>query len=156
MEIPLTLPLDDDGFLRRECSQCGRQFKLHPGPASAEAEGRSDPAELHCPICGQPGTSDSWFTQDQIDYVQAQAMAAATDRMNEATKDLFKSFSGNRSLIGVTHSGGFDGPDAPAPVVEPNDMVIVSSPCHGYEPIKVPESRPEQLHCVVCGQAFVL
>jgi hypothetical protein len=34
--------------------------------------------------------------------------------------------------------------DLPAPppvMVEPNDMQIVASPCHGYEPIKVPDGR---------------
>ncbi|GGT27906.1 hypothetical protein GCM10010271_34830 [Streptomyces kurssanovii] len=44
MEIPMNLPLDNDGFVRRECPHCVSQFKWHHGPANAEAEQQPSPA----------------------------------------------------------------------------------------------------------------
>lgn len=34
--IPMSLPLDKDGFLRRECPNCERQFKWWPSSSSEE------------------------------------------------------------------------------------------------------------------------
>lgn len=39
-------------------------------------------------------------------------------------------------------TGHLDAPDHPDPMIEPDDMVIVVSPCHGYEPVKCPTSTP--------------
>ena len=40
IEIPVTMPLDGDGFLRRECPTCEEEFKWYAheeGDADAEA-----------------------------------------------------------------------------------------------------------------------
>jgi hypothetical protein len=34
--------------------------------------------------------------------------------------------------------------------------VIVASPCHAYEPVKVPEAATGPLHCLVRGQPFAV
>jgi len=47
-----------------------------------------------------------------------------------------------------------DEPEPPDPLVEPNDMVAVASPCHPWEPIKVTEDWQESIHCLVCGTEF--
>lgn len=44
MEIQVSLPLDNDGFLRRECPHYMQQFKWHHGPANEEAEAAESPA----------------------------------------------------------------------------------------------------------------
>ena len=46
--------------------------------------------------------------------------------------------------------------DAPAPLVEPNDMEIVASPCHAYEPVKVPQELRGPFFCLVCGAEFAV
>lgn len=35
-------------------------------------------------------------------------------------------------------------------------MVIVASPGHSYEPVKVPDGTRGPLHCLVCGSQFAL
>jgi hypothetical protein len=35
-------------------------------------------------------------------------------------------------------------------------MVIVASPCHSYEPVKLPEDHTGPLYCLVCGSAFAV
>jgi hypothetical protein len=37
ISIPMSLPLDTDGFLRRECPNCERQFKSRPTQSSEES-----------------------------------------------------------------------------------------------------------------------
>lgn len=54
----IQLPVDSDGFLRRACKACSREFKwLH----SQDVEEAANP--YHCPYCGQPG--DDWTTDEQ-------------------------------------------------------------------------------------------
>jgi hypothetical protein len=40
------------------------------------------------------------------------------------------------------------------PLVEPDDMTMIASPCHGFEPVKVADDWTKPLYCLVCGQAF--
>jgi hypothetical protein len=45
---------------------------------------------------------------------------------------------------------------SPPPLIDPNDMMMVASPCHSREPLKVSEEWVGTLHCLVCGREFVL
>lgn len=38
IKVSVPIPRDADGFIRRECPHCIRQFKWHDGPANEEAE----------------------------------------------------------------------------------------------------------------------
>lgn len=38
MSFGMTIPLDSDGFLRRECPICEREFKWRPSEAEAEED----------------------------------------------------------------------------------------------------------------------
>ena len=58
--MSISLPVDSDGFLRRACKKCSREFKwLH----SQDVEEATNP--YHCPYCGQPGAD--WTTDEQHD-----------------------------------------------------------------------------------------
>jgi len=58
--MSISLPVDSDGFLRRACKACSREFKwLH----SRDVEEAANPC--HCPYCGQPG--DDWTTDEQYE-----------------------------------------------------------------------------------------
>jgi len=71
ISISLRLPLDDDGFLRRECPHCGRQFKQRAG---APDETQESPGTYYCPYCSASADADAWFTAQQLEYIQQQAM----------------------------------------------------------------------------------
>jgi len=154
MDIPITLPLDSDGFLRRECPHCTAQFKWHSGPASEEAEQHPDPPAYYCPLCGQPAGPDSWWTQEQISYAEGAAAPAITQYADELLKDAFKGL--NNKYVRIEQTGHLDVPDAPMPLTEPDDMSIIMSPCHSYEPVKVPDNHTGPLHCLICGTAFAV
>ena len=90
MDIPISLPLDSEGFVRRECPHCVEQFKWHHGAANEEAEEHPDPDTFYCPLCGQPAGTDSWWTQQQLDYMQGVAMPAAIQQMDDELGKVFR------------------------------------------------------------------
>ena len=61
-EIPMSLPLDKDSFLRRECPNCERQFKWWPTPPEEEIseETQEAPEAYFCPYCHEPTSPDAW------------------------------------------------------------------------------------------------
>jgi len=74
VKIPMRLPLDSDGFLRRECPYCKREFKMFPLEEQGEAEEKSVIVELFCPYCGQSVGKKSWWTQEQLRYAKEIAL----------------------------------------------------------------------------------
>jgi hypothetical protein len=154
MEISVQLPLDSDGFVRRECPHCLQQFKWHFGPANEEAEHYPNPVTYYCPFCGQPAGPDSWWTREQINYAEGLAAPAAAREMQHELERVFKQIDNEYFTIKMT--GRLDVPSQPMPLTEADDMVIVVSPCHAYEAMKVSESQRTTFHCLICGEAFAL
>lgn len=150
MDMSITLTLDSDGFLRRECPNCRQQFKWHHGPANAEAEQMPDPDLYFCPLCGEPAPDGEWWTADQLDYMERLAAPAI---LSELQDELARALGTSKLMkVSVATDVG-DGP--PAMPVEPDDMWIVTSPCHSYEPVKVPE-RVAPAHSLPRLRAAVL
>src|ERR1035441_6564583 len=67
-EVPV--PLDSDGFLRRRCPTCEREFKwLGTFDEEEDAEGVAD-GGFFCPYCGVQAPPDAWLTQAQEALIQ--------------------------------------------------------------------------------------
>ena len=147
--FPVQLPLDADGFLRRECPHCRQQFKWHNGSTADRPEGELDPAVFHCPRCGVSAAPDQWWTQEQLTFIQ---QSAAGPALREAADELEKAF---RGVKGMTYKRGqLDEPEPPAALQEPDDMIILAPPCHPWEPVKVPEEAAARVCCLMCGEPF--
>jgi len=153
IDIRVSVPVDDDGFVRRACPACSREFKWHNGPTEGAPEQESAAEEYFCPYCASPAAPDQWFTEEQIDYFRQVAIAEFAPKIRD---DFTKALEPlNRSgLLTAEVSGGDVG--YPPPLTEDNDMLMVASPCHPYEPVKVDETWSEPLHCLVCGKAYAL
>src|SRR3954453_21148731 len=111
MEISVSLPLDHEGFLRRQCPNCDGVFKWHHGPANAEAEDAVPPASYCCPMCGRPAEPDRWFTNEQAEYIQGVGLPAALREADELLGDAFKGL--NSPYLKVTRTGHLDVPAEP-------------------------------------------
>jgi hypothetical protein len=143
------VPVDADGYLRRECPHCLREFKWHHGPTAERPQGIVDPPVYHCPLCGASANPDQWWTQEQLDFAQESAAGPALREMSEEIGKMFK------NVQGMTYTPGtVDEPEPPAALHEPNDMVIVAPPCHPWETIKVPDDATQRVHCLFCGEVF--
>jgi hypothetical protein len=80
--IPITA--DEDGYLGRECpvQDCLGYFKITPGT------GVKGPAPCHCPYCGHKGESNTFFTQEQIEYARSVVLRKVTDALHKDLKSL--------------------------------------------------------------------
>ena len=154
MEIGYELPLDADGFLRRKCPHCEQEFKWHHGPTEDAPSDFVYGDVYWCPRCGRAAALDQWFTQAQIDHQLAVVKAALPDVLGEA----LRSTSGSSSRSGITFSAkpSADRPSEPDPLVEPDDMDVIASPCHPWEPVKVPADAATPVYCLLCGEAYAV
>lgn len=139
----VNIPVDADGFVRRECPHCMREFKWLP----AQPQHEVSQALYYCPYCGQTAPSDHWWTKAQLEYIKAfLAAEVAAPELDRIVRDL--------NQPGSFISLGYRAPQSPAPLVEPNDMRKVVPPCHPHEPLKVVEEWEGALHCLICGERF--
>lgn len=147
--IPVSIPLDTDGYLRRECPNCERQFKwFADDDDNLDAEVAD---QFFCPLCGLAAGPDEWWTPEQIEYAQG-AAAPELDRMvQDSLEEAFKGVKGISFEADRNFTLGIPTPDA---LADDDDMIAVEPPCHPNEPIKVPEDAVSRLHCLICGAAF--
>lgn len=150
VSLPISLPLDDDGFLRRECPTCEREFKC----LVAQGEDEATPAlagGYFCPYCAVQVPPDAWWTKAQLKLVEATAYGEViAPELRKLKRDMDRM---NR------RSGGFismsmeisEEPEEPE-LSEVNDMRRVDFTCHPDEPVKVFENWDSAVHCIVCGE----
>jgi hypothetical protein len=83
-QVRVPIESDDDGYLGRECPEdtCLGYFKITPGT------GITGPAPCHCPYCGHSGDSNTFFTQEQIEYAQSVALRQFTDALHKDLKGM--------------------------------------------------------------------
>lgn len=149
MEFSVSLPLDGDGFLRRQCPHCEQEFKWHYGTTDEAPSDWVDPPVYCCPLCGRAAPPDQWWTRSQNELVEQTMAGPALDLVQDELKRAF------RDMPGATFTASNTNEVAPLdPLVEPDDMVIISSPCHPWEPMKVTEIATPPFYCLMCGEAF--
>src|SRR5688572_20492429 len=90
--VPVALPLDADGFLRRECPSCEHQFKWF---SSVESGRDTDVVEQYfCPLCGVPASTDAWWTPAQLEYARGIAAPTMDRLVQDQMKTAFKRAKG--------------------------------------------------------------
>ena len=137
--ISVPIPLDSDGFLRRECQTCTREFKWRVSGEDEKAE-QPDAAGYFCPYCAIQAPVDDWSTPAQLDYVGAIGT-------REIIGPLFDQFE--RSGFKVER----DLPAGPPELTEDDDMRRVDFACHLGEPVKVLEGWSKAVYCLICGES---
>ncbi|WP_053386381.1 hypothetical protein [Leucobacter japonicus] len=149
IRIPVSLPLDGHGFLRRECPTCVREFKWF---SHNEGDLNAEPTtQYFCPLCGKPSGLDSWWTPAQLEHVYGSAGGAIDQVVQDAMANLFKGMKGFAYRPNPSFSVDIE---VHNPLIEPDDMVMIEPPCHPNEPLKVPEDSMERIYCLICGSAF--
>jgi hypothetical protein len=150
VKISLTFPLDSDGFLRRACPSCGREFKWRPDEPAGESV--SVPEVYHCPYCRAVASPDEWFTPEQRAHIQdevtEQVIGPSLDKLADSIRRT------NRASGGLI-SGDIEIPhrEHAPPIFEPNDMRVTKFPCHAEEPLKIAEDWTGHVHCLICGES---
>ena len=144
MELSFSIPTDSSGFLRRECPACEREFKWFAGDTEQRPPDFLDPENYHCPYCGTPADTNSWWTPAQLEYAEALSVGPISRQLaSELRRDFGKS-------VKFTPANN----EVPDTLVDPDDMIMIEPPCHPFEPLKVSEEWSDPLHCLVCGSRF--
>lgn len=147
--IEMGVPLDEDGFLRRACPTCGREFKWLHTEIDGDADSAGDSSGYFCPYCGVQADVAQWWTGAQSAAIEAAVM----DEVIEPEIDSLR-----RQVNSVNkESGGLLSMDIEVdresvpPLQEPNDMAKVDFACHPDEPVKIVESWAGPVYCLTCG-----
>jgi ribosomal protein S27E len=149
IHFAVDLPLDDDGFLRRQCPSCENEFKWF---SSDEVDGDSATTQqFFCPLCGQAAGVDAWYTDQQAEYIQQVGTPEIDRHIQDMLSDAFAVVKGMSFKANSAYTSQEGVPDA---LVETNDMTIVEPPCHPGEPVKIPASNLTSIHCLICGSLF--
>jgi len=170
--IHVELPLDSDGFLRRECPFCRRQFKVETTEQDRQSwiqhhlevyllqqgmesdknqDGEDEPGGKWCPYCGQQGPSDSWWTQEQIAYINTFAHNIMAEMINKALRSLKRQFpKSSKGLISTEFK--YKGMPYKSPWISPetDDMDIFMLPCCDSR-IKLEDDWNRTFYCPMCG-----
>jgi hypothetical protein len=82
--ISVPIEPDEDGYVGRECpaTDCLGYFKITLGT------GVKGPAPCYCPYCGHKGETNTFFTQEQIEYAKSIVLRKVTDALHKDLKSL--------------------------------------------------------------------
>ena len=102
-EVSIPMADDEEGYFDRECpsEDCLFQFKM----LSEDWHKAKEVERLHCPACGHTDHSDRWWTQQQVEHMQAAAVAQLQGALNQALKsdaNKFNRRSPRGGLISMT------------------------------------------------------
>jgi hypothetical protein len=81
-KINVPIRPDKDGYIGRECpnAACGEYFKVTFGT------GIKGPAPCHCPYCGHTGDQETFFTRQQIKYLESIMMSKVVEALHQDLK----------------------------------------------------------------------
>ena len=175
----LTFSVDRDGFFRRSCPSCGRDFKteineadlatslqpafrqmgLEIGTEHSEEREEETHEHLYCPYCEHYAESEDMLTQTFVSYLQRYVMHEyVLSMVNRMLSDV----AGTSGDIGKGSSRGLTSfevsleynrpvlPPRPISGPEPPDMTIVELLCCGKR-IKIMDGWYGLNLCPYCG-----
>jgi hypothetical protein len=150
-EMSMAIPLDDEGFLLRECPTCEREFKWLASSDGAESEPVPD-GGYYCPYCGIQAPEDAWWTTEQLAAAENKMMRDVVGpELKRFQRDLGKLGRSSGGLVSFK-PGRIDLPSEANPLVDSSDdMERVDFGCHPKEPVKVLSSWSQDLYCLICG-----
>jgi hypothetical protein len=141
----ISMPLDSDSFLRRECPHCSREFKWFHG--ESDSESAMEPDGYHCPYCNEHSV-DGWWTVAQLAAIEDETQYYAESQIHE----MFKGMERQSNQFVKFKGGASPTRRNRPPLTEPDDMRRIDFVCHPAEPVKVLEDWSGPVHCLVCGQ----
>lgn len=147
--LSMAIPVDSDGFLRRECPTCEREFKWLPAPKDDDDSSKPD-GGYFCPYCSVQAPAGAWFTTAQIELAQHIAETQVVEPMLRKFAD--ETARGFRSAGMTVRSAPRRQADEPEPLAEADDMTRVDFTCHPSEPLKILDDWRKPVHCLICGE----
>ena len=171
-QFEVSLKSDRDGFLRRSCPTCGRDFKTEINTADLQWElavqcrrmgadvgeelNESVSAQLRCPYCAHVAAPSEMHTEETVAYLkQLVYREVMIPQLNQFTSGLEDMFPGGGHSGGLSISLEFNRsrialPPRPIHGPEPPDLKMVDFLCCRKK-IKVSDAWAGIDACVYCG-----
>jgi hypothetical protein len=123
VSFSVSLGTDREGFLRRECVSCGREFKTevdsseltwalaaqceHAGlQVDMTASDDEPPSVLRCPFCGHEAPGTDMHTRETVDYMKRSLevpLGAGLIAFGLLTESWMKASRQPAAILGVAH-----------------------------------------------------
>ncbi len=145
MSIEMKIPLDNEGFLQRECPNCEQQFRLKPFEDTTEGDAETE--FYYCPYCYKSSSTDSWWTKEQLEYAQKLAFQQVVEPELRNLQHQIRSLNSDFIKVDVKSSQVTD-----SELPNTSDyMVKVEFPCHPETPLKIDKVGVQNIVCLICG-----
>jgi hypothetical protein len=170
--LSINIPLDNDHYLRRECPNCMREFKIQVSSeelknianrgiqsyltndeTTVTLDEVSDEKDVKCfcPYCGQEAPNTSLWTKEQLAYMNIFGKNIMAKLVNDnLINPLKKGFNQSSGMISMSFKGEEMKYEEPWISEEPNDMNVFELPCC-HKSIKVVEDWKKSVFCFYCG-----
>jgi len=168
LQLQITIPLDSHNCMRRDCPECGLEFKQRAddkdlGGALADPVGRiarpaqdatpSSKKKAWCPYCGHEADSQDFMHQEHVAYMKQLVYREYMEKMvGKIFDSAFEGFQDTREIqLTITK-----GPRSARPMLgpEPSDMVPIRC-LQCRELFKVLAFWRGSLHCPECATDLV-
>lgn len=145
IQMEISIPTDDDGFVLLKCTLCGEYFKMKPSEMEAD-----DVIEIWCPCCGLK--SENYLTDDVIELALKMAKNGAMDKIFDEMKKWERQFKGN----GISFKTGKQSEkEAETPIVAGVEALQVQKyKCCKREAKIKPLIKMCGSHCPYCGVKY--
>ena len=107
--INVSIPVDKNGMVGRECSNCKKYFKLKPGTGLPTRY-------CNCPYCDHGGSSETFRTNAQVDYAVSIAKSKLLSNFTNSLKHILKDFESSTKNSIIEFNLNLNGAQLTVPV----------------------------------------
>lgn len=143
----LKISLDSEGFVRRECPKCEREFKIQTLEKDFLRPPVKNSDQVTCPYCKHRSNIDQWWTKAQVDYISEMQSFFLLNSIVPKTSLKMKSTSFVKVKVEVI--------EQKEPVMKPeyDDMKRLSVGCCERD-IKVLDEWSGEVFCPDCSKTI--
>lgn len=142
LEIKISIPTDEDGFVLLKCPLCGEYFKLTPSDINAD-----DVIQVWCPCCGLK--SNNYLTEDVINLAMNKVENITNDLIYKELNHLEKQLS-NETISLKSNIEQPLQPESPIiPIIDSLEIIKFSC-CNRKAKIR-PIVKLSGCYCPFCG-----
>jgi uncharacterized Zn finger protein (UPF0148 family) len=138
-QISVPIEADKDGYLDRECpnDDCLFQFKVD----EKDWEKLFKDEKVFCPLCRHEANSKSWFTTEQIEQAQEQAIKHIHGRIDKALEQGARDFNSKQPRNAF---------------IKMSVKVTGTKPLHYIMPVTSKEEMQLKIQCKACNAKYAV
>lgn len=142
LNVTISIPADDDGYILLQCPHCGTYFKIKPSDFE-------DDSVLHifCPSCGLIG--ENYLTDDAINLATTMIKNRAMDMIYDEFKKMERQFKKGPITFKAGKPPKHDAEDPIRSGLE--TLEVVAFPCCKREAKIKPLIKMAGSYCPFCG-----